>query len=160
MFCYNYQFFYVLGLSCSSLGDCFGFDPQLLVSHRFYHKKKEIWYWNAVVSYTKWTQPPFFMLPQKMHMRHFKVLYWSISQHWVCSLLTASESEFLMWHGSLTHCCFFEGQYFEVPILLCAISLKEPYSYYYWHKKRWNSLNSDSFLYSFLRMNLWTNQIF
>lgn len=42
MFCYNYQFFYVLGLSCSSLGDCFGFDPQLLVSHRFYYKKGDL----------------------------------------------------------------------------------------------------------------------
>lgn len=38
--CYNYQSFYVLGPSCSSLEQYFGFDAQLLVSHRF-HLKKE-----------------------------------------------------------------------------------------------------------------------
>lgn len=57
--CYNYQSFYVLGLSCSSLEEYFGFDAQLLVSHRSCLKKPDL-ISNAAVSYKKQSQPPFF----------------------------------------------------------------------------------------------------
>lgn len=50
--CYNYQSFYVLGLSCSSLEEYFCFDAQLLVSHRSCLKKPDL-ISNAVVSYKK-----------------------------------------------------------------------------------------------------------
>lgn len=103
-FCfYNYQSFYVLGLSCSSLEENSGFDAQLLVSHRSCLKKPEL-ISNAVVSYKKQSQPPFFMFSQKAPMRHFKALYWIASQHFFL-FKQPSESVLLLCHGSPTHCC-------------------------------------------------------
>lgn len=134
--CYNYQFFYVLGLSCSSLQEYFGFDAQLLVSHRSCLKKPEL-ISNAVVSYKKQSQPPFFMFPQKVPMRHFKVLYWTASQHFFL-FKQPSERVLLLCHGSPTHCCSFKGRYSGVLLVLrwpCPSC---------WHMEGWTNLKSDS----------------